>query len=81
VPRTAKGGIGYRSFRPIGQIAVEHPRQPLPEPVRPHRTIRGADGTIDRNNLHRVLSKLHVLLQLNVHASAYKFETERRLFS
>jgi hypothetical protein len=79
VPRTAKGGVGYCSFRPVGQIVVEHPRQPLPEPLRPHRTIRGAG--IDTNDPHRVLSKLHVLLQLNVHASAYKCETERRPFS
>jgi hypothetical protein len=81
VPRTAKRSIGYRSFHPIGQIAVEHPRQPLPEPVRPHRTVCGTGGSIDKNDLHRVLSKLHVLLHINVHANPYKFETERRPFS
>jgi hypothetical protein len=81
VPRPANRSGGHDPFRPIDQIIVEHPRQPLPEPMQAHCTIRDTGGSIGSDDPHRGFSKFHILLRLNVHASAYKFETERRPFS
>jgi hypothetical protein len=80
VPGTAKRCVRHSPFRPLGQIVIKRLRQPLPETAWPCSTMRGARCCIGRNDPHRGLSS-STLLDLNLHPSAYKFETERHPFS
>jgi hypothetical protein len=80
VPGTAKRCVRHSTFRPLGQIVIKRSRQPLPEIASPCCTMRSAGRFIGRNDPHRALSS-SILSDLNVHPSAYKFETERHPFS